>query len=329
MHQGGSVKSLTLFSFIILLGFSRAMASDKIAKVLLVKGNAFIKGSETPLTLGSAIKSGDTLITKASTLLKVRFIDNTLVSLGPNSLFRVKTFKINNGKRTSVYNFLRGKIRAHIKEKRQEGEVIVFSNAEIALGVRGTEILANSYLVKGAPSTDVMLTKGAVKMNLSKLGTNIQSYNLTPGKAFNSNLVRQNGIESIRSISKASLDLLAKGDDFLPSLQSMDGSFLDLNEGFTKNQGPKKAPKVLLKKMAKVVKPVIASKIPKIAGLVSGFKYILKNEPWDIRDAVMNREKNKTQNKCYYYFYKSIPGAGELERFRRERDCDEFENDLD
>jgi hypothetical protein len=308
---------------------SQSMASDEVAKVLLVKGNAFVKGVETPLVLGSIIKSGDTLVTNAATLLKVRFIDNTLVSLGPNSIFRVKSFKINSGKRTSIFNFLRGKMRAHIREKRKDGETIIFSNTEVALGVRGTEILANSYLVNGAPSTDVILTKGAVKMNLSKLGTNIKSYNLTPGKAFNSNLVRQNGIGSIKSLSRTSLDSLASGDSFLPSLQGIDGSFLDLEQSFSKKRSSKKAPKEALKKMPRVIKPVIASKIKESPGLASGFKYILKNEPWDIRDAVVNREKNKEENKCYYYFYKSIPGAGELERFRRERDCDELENDLD
>lgn len=321
------MKGLTLFSLFFLFQTTQIHAADEVAKVLVVKGNAFIKGVETPLELGSPIKSGDTIITKAATLLKVRFIDNTLISLGPNSMFRVKTFKINDGKRTSVFNFLRGKLRAHIKEKRKEGETIIYSNAEIALGVRGTEILANSYLVKGAPSTDVLLTKGAVKMNLSKLGTSVKSYSLTPGKAFNSNLVRQNGISSIKSLSRASLDLLEKGDEFLPSLQAKDGSFLDLEETFSRNK-VKETPKEVLEKVS-LATPIVKVKAASSALLASGFKYILKNEPWDIRDAVMNREKNKADNKCYYYFYKSIPGAGELERFRRERDCDEFENDLD
>ena len=323
MLQGGSVKSLTLFILIFTLGITNSYATDEVAKVLVVKGNAFIKGVQTPLVLGSAIKSGDTLITKAATLLKVRFIDNTLISLGPNSVFKVKNFKINDGKRTSIFNFLRGKIRAHVKEKRKPGETIVFSNAEIALGVRGTEILANSYLVKGAPSTDVMLTKGAVKMNLSKLGTSVRSYNLTPGKAFNSNLVRQNGIGSIRSIPRASLDLLLKGDEFLPSLQAKDGSFVDLGETFSNDQKDKTQAKVHTE--VEELAPNLAA----VTAVGSGFKYLLKNEPWDIRDAVINRDKNKADNKCYYFFYKAIPGSGELERFRRERDCDEFENDLD
>jgi hypothetical protein len=321
------VKVLTLLSLILLFNGTQVAAAEDVARVLVVKGNAFIKGIETPIELGTAIKSGDTLITKAATLLKVRFIDNTLISLGPNSIFEVKNFKINDGKRTSVFHFLRGKIRAHVKEKRKEGESIIYSNAEIALGVRGTEILANSYLVKGAPSTDVLLTKGAVKMNLSKLGTSVASFDLTPGKAFNSNLVRQEGISSIKSISKASLDLLEKGDEFLPSLQAKDGSFLDLEESFKRAKVNKALPKTLEKASIAMATPKVLA--PTASSIAGGFKYILKNEPWDIRDAVINREKNKANNKCYYYFYKSIPGSGELERFRRERDCNEYENDLD
>ena len=57
-----------------------------------------------------------------------------------------------------------------------------------------------------------------------------------------------------------------------------------------------------------------------------GFVYDLTKEPSDIRNAVLNRRKNN--EKCYYFFYKRLPGAGEPERFRRERDCDDFEFDL-
>jgi len=304
--------------------------NGEVAKVLVIKGDAFIKGKEAPLTLGSPVNEGDVLITKGSTLLKVRFLDNTLISLGPNSMFKVNVFKIKDGKRKTVYNFLRGKIRAHVKEKRKEGETIVFSNAEVALGVRGTEILANSYLVKGAPSTDVMLTKGVVEVNTSKLGTAVKSYSLTPGKALNTNLVRQNGIGSVKSISTKSLELIASSDEFLPELQSPDGSFVDLDSSISKSHG------VTSKEEPKVEKPEpkikeATKKIAKtsVRGVISGgFRYILKNEPWDIRDAVMNSDKNRAENKCFYYYYKTIPGSGEYERFRRERDCDEFENDL-
>ncbi len=304
-----------------------AQQNGEVGKILVVKGDAFIKGKESPLTLGSLVKEGDVLITKGSTLLKIRFLDNTLVSLGPNSMFKVKTFKLREGKRTTVFNFLRGKIRAHVKEKRKEGETIVFSNAEVALGVRGTEILANSYLVNGAPSTDVMLTKGLVEVNTSKLGTAVKSYSLSPGKAFNSNLVRKNGIGAVKSISSKSLSLIASSDEFLPSLQSADGSFVDLDNSISRSHGidpdgdkPKKV------KVKKNSKPALDTTVKGV--IAGGFRYILKNEPWDIRDAVMNSSKNRTNNKCYYYFYKTIPGGGEFERFRRERDCDEFENDL-
>ena len=54
----------------------------------------------------------------------------------------------------------------------------------------------------------------------------------------------------------------------------------------------------------------------------------LKKEPWDIRDALLRRKSLRAENQCFYWFYKSLPGGGELERFRRERDCDEYEYDL-
>ena len=316
----------------LMMSFAFADNHGEIGKVLVVKGDAFIKGVEQPLALGSPVKSGDTLVTKSSTLLKVRFIDNTLVSMGPNSVFKVREFKINEGKRTSIYNFLRGKVRAHVKEKRKEGEKIIFSNTEVALGVRGTEILANSYMVQNAASTDVMLTRGAVNMNLSKLGTSVESYNLTPGKAFNSNMVREQGIGSVKSISPKNLELISQSDEFLPSLQNADGSFANIDNEISKAHGEEVADEMEDKaeKRPEPKKPVAKKADTTVKGLVAGgFKYILKNEPWDIRDAVMNRKKYRKENKCFYYFYKTIPGSGEFERFRRERDCDEFENELD
>lgn len=328
------MKSLLLVVSLLFLNLSNAQNLKGVGKVLVVKGDAFIKGKANPLVLGATISDGDTLVTHASTLLKIRFLDNTLVSLGPNSIFKINKFQIKDSKRTTLYSFIKGKIRAHVKVKRKEGETISFSNAEVAFAVRGTEILANSYIVQGVPSTDVMLTKGVVNMNLSKLGTPVKNYSLGPGKAFNSNLVRQKGIGSVKSISSKSLQLIASSDEFLPSLQNIDGSFFNVDDSISKAHGitpKKKTIKEDLKRpLSKVKKALPKLKTAKstVVGLITGgFAYVLKNEPWDIRDAVVNREKNKKQNKCFYYFYKSIPGSGEFERFRRTRDCDEFEND--
>ena len=81
----------------------------------------------------------------------------------------------------------------------------------------------------------------------------------------------------------------------------------------------------------KVAKPKNRKKVRKSLSKVKGvtsFRYKLKNEKWDIRDAVLNRKSNIKNGICFYYIYKKLPGGNEPERFRRERRCDEFEYEL-
>lgn len=91
----------------------------------------------------------------------------------------------------------------------------------------------------------------------------------------------------------------------------------------TSNQAP--MPKKVIK--VKKVKKRKKKSNTKIQGVLK-FKYKLTEEPQDIRETIRNDKRNRKKNQCYYFIYKKIPGAGEKERFRRERDCDEYNYDL-
>ena len=53
-----------------------------------------------------------------------------------------------------------------------------------------------------------------------------------------------------------------------------------------------------------------------------------KSLPKDILEAYLSRKKMRKSGECYYWFYKKIPGYGDTERFRRERDCVDYDYDL-
>ena len=76
--------------------------------------------------------------------------------------------------------------------------------------------------------------------------------------------------------------------------------------------------------------PSISSKAGSLApkGIVKeALKYITAS-PWDIRDALINRKELKKINECYYWIYEKKSGEQVMERFRKEKDCDEFEFDF-
>ena len=64
-----------------------------------------------------------------------------------------------------------------------------------------------------------------------------------------------------------------------------------------------------------------------VKGLID-FKYIIKDEPQDIREPLLNRKRDLKNNKCYYYIYKKIEGTEKELLFKRQGDCDEYDYDL-
>lgn len=324
---------------LIALLFSSNILAN-VGTALIVKGPVF-KG-DFPLKKGEEIKEGDTIFTKSGGFVRFQMNDRTIINLGPESGFLVKSYKKVNKKRNHLIKLLKGKFRIIVKEMAMEGEKLQFDTQQVSLGVRGTEFLSNAYSIGGAPSTDTLLIKGSLKVS----GTGFNSFTMEPGQYFNSQELLRSGMKALKKATPQVIDTLKENTEkLLPSLQSAAGfvapavslaSLISPTFGSSnKSNEKKKEARIPLKtKKKKPMKKKAAKKRMKKEtkkSRVKGprdFKYNLKEEPWDIRDAVLNREKNKSDNKCWYFFYKTLPGAGEPERFRRERDCDEFDFDL-
>jgi gas vesicle protein len=343
--------SIFILISLFLMSFTHAQG---VATVNMLKGSAASNG--LPLKEGDFVKEGATISTTKGSFLRLKFNDQTTVSLGSEAEFVIKSYRLQNKKRNNSLRLLKGKMRVIVNKFAEEGEKIQFNSGQVALGVRGTEFLVNTLQLGGAPSSDALLIKGSLRAS----GPGFNAFTMSPGQYFNSQDLMRSGMSAVKKLSGEALNKLKEsGELFLPDLKT-DAGLTNLSQalGFGSvvagaagalmgaasglipaGDSDKEAQKqkrlalqkvTAAKKEAKKKKASSSRKVKrdtKVQGTLD-FSYDLKKEKWDIRDAVMNRNKNKKKNICYYYFYKKLPGAGEPERFRRERDCDEFENDL-
>lgn len=339
--------------------FNNLFASGFAGKVTKVRGSVYKlypdTGEQEFLKQDSLVKSGDLIITAQKSFLKMQMSDQTSISLGANTTFKIKEFTNDANKRRTIFNLVHGKIRAKINQKVKEGQEVSFGSRSVAVGVRGTEFLSNAYKIKSGPVSDVALLEG--KLEADVIG--VKKVSLAPQSALNSNAIKQS--KGVTTLTKKSSEaLLTQSEAMLPQMQSFDGEFIDLNKAIEnellrpsqdqvntdKNKGmsnssgssvgigaPSLVPAVLPVPIPVGVGVAAAKKESEKEAPVSSVKIVetedkLKDLPWDIKDALTRRDELRKENKCFYWIYKSLPGRSHLERFRRERDCDEFRNEL-
>ncbi len=326
------MKILTLILLGICLNIHLVHAQG-IATVVKLKGS--VLSDDFPLRLGDHLKEGDVISTKRASFIQLKFVDDTIVNLASDSELNLKSYRKIEGKRKNLIRLLRGKMRVVVNRMAQEKETLEFNTPQVSLGVKGTEFLVNSYTLGGSPSSDVLLIKGSLRTT----GAGFNSFDMEPGQYFNSQSFVRSGMKALKSLNPRDLEVLKNSEEaFLPEIGEI-GELKDLSKllvgaliGISDTEKEsvsiknKPSPKKIIRK--KTIKKVTKSRSnSKVKGVLK-FTYNLKKEKRDIRDAVLNRSKNKLENKCFYFYYKLLPGADGPERFRKERECDEYEYDL-
>lgn len=171
----------TLFTLLLSLFSSQSFAQKEfefdpvaskvipkyLGEVILVKGNVTAKkrsgDRKVKLKMGTKVWPQDVVETKGRSFLKLLMVDDTYLTLGPKSLIDFKKFKFKEKTdRIMDVNLLRGKMRMHFRKKAKEGDIRV-QVGEVAMGVRGTEIMGNSFKTKsGTRVSQVALLTGSV-----------------------------------------------------------------------------------------------------------------------------------------------------------------------
>jgi len=122
---------------------------DDVGMVKVVKGDVHIErgGQKVPAAVGTRVRQGDVLVTGANGSVGVAFLDNSLLSTGPNSTLSIDRFAFD--KTTHAGSFetsLRQGTLAAVTGKiaKQSPDAMKVRTPAAVLGARGTEFIART-----------------------------------------------------------------------------------------------------------------------------------------------------------------------------------------
>jgi hypothetical protein len=122
-----------------------AFAAD-VGEIKTVNGAAFVEreGARQPAKVGQQVRPSDRLVTGADGSVGVTFLDNTLVSAGPNSTLVIDTYRFDSTTHAGKFDasLQRGSL-AVISGKmvKQSPDAMRIRTPSSVLGVRGTEFV--------------------------------------------------------------------------------------------------------------------------------------------------------------------------------------------
>lgn len=148
MHR--SKRSSTAISILLQMALclmaATAIAGEVAGTVTHLSGPLFAKkgdGTRKALSQKSFVEQGDTLITEKSTYARIKFVDNSEVTLRPNTQLVVEKFSYNKEKPAqdgAVFNLVKGGLRAVTGSvgKRGNQDSYQMKTLSATIGIRGT-----------------------------------------------------------------------------------------------------------------------------------------------------------------------------------------------
>jgi hypothetical protein len=135
----------TAFLAVLLLAAAPAMATDA-GLVKVSKGSVQIQraGATLSAPVGTAIHTSDVIVTGADGSAGITFTDNSLVSVGPNSVFAIDKYRFDTTTHAGEFegNLKQGKLAAVSgKMVKQSPESMKIRTPSAVMGVRGTEFV--------------------------------------------------------------------------------------------------------------------------------------------------------------------------------------------
>lgn len=122
-----------------------AMAAD-VGLIKVSKGDVRIEraGAKMPAAVGAAVQPSDVIVTGADGLAGITFTDNSLVSLGPNSVFSIDKYRFDSTTHKGEFesSLTKGRLAAISgKMVKQSPEAMKVRTPSAIMGVRGTEFI--------------------------------------------------------------------------------------------------------------------------------------------------------------------------------------------
>lgn len=128
----------------------------------------------TPAKVGDKLPLDSSIFTRKKSIVKLKFIDNSKMTLRPKSKIVLKR-KLLESRKVNLTSLLVGKIRVYVEKKsKQERVKFLIKTRTVSLGVRGTEFDA-SYFPK-TERTSLLTYEGEVEASkLDLVGTKSKS----------------------------------------------------------------------------------------------------------------------------------------------------------
>jgi hypothetical protein len=122
------------------------LAAENIGLIKVSKGSVSIqRGSEKlPANVGQSLQASDTIVTGADGSAGITFTDNSLVSVGPNSVFSIDKYSFDSTTHQGEFagNLKQGRLAAVSgKMVKQSPESMTIRTPSAIMGVRGTEFV--------------------------------------------------------------------------------------------------------------------------------------------------------------------------------------------
>lgn len=150
-----------------LLLAAQAWAGQAVGTVANLSGPLLAKksdGTAKVLAVKSPVEQGDTLISEKDTYARIRFIDNSEITLRPNSQLKIDNFSFEEDKPendSAAFNLVKGGLRAVTGTLgKRNKEKFGMNTPTATIGIRGTIFIAE-YI---APSDAAMAAYGMASM---------------------------------------------------------------------------------------------------------------------------------------------------------------------
>ena len=137
----------------VLLSAAVAAAADDVGRVKVARGDVHIEraGQVLPVSVGMTLQEGDVIVTGRDGSAGVTFNDDSLLSVGPDSVLAIDRFAFDTTTHAGRFDTsLRKGTLAAVSGKiaKQSPDAMKVRTPSTILGVRGTE-----FVVRAAPVT--------------------------------------------------------------------------------------------------------------------------------------------------------------------------------
>lgn len=136
-----------------------------IGEVQHFRGDVFhlSNGKKKKVQEGTQFYKDDALVTEKRSIAKLILVDDTVLTVGPNSELKFEDFEFKNKTDRRIHSFIRGQITGHVKNKAAQGDINI-KTPNAVMGIRGTQFLVNHRTVASLEISEFALLSGSVEV---------------------------------------------------------------------------------------------------------------------------------------------------------------------